>query len=301
MAEEYGGLKSNLGSEGWSLLGYARVAAALVVTVPLASLQYLMVNFVPGAWWPVAGLWHRTITALLGIRVTVVGQERHEGPVLYAANHISWLDIMVLGGLLPNASFIAKSEISGWGVIGSLCKLHKTVFVNRSRRTDSVRQRDSLTERVRGGDSLILFPEGTSTDGMRVSRFKSALFSVAEQADAATEHNLVIQPITLAYTEMNGMPLIRSQKPWVAWVGDMELFSHLRQFLGRARVEATLEFHAPITLAEAGGRKELAAYCEREIRMGLERAHRAELRHGPRAGLPAPAESPLLGGDQRLA
>jgi len=301
MAEEYGGLKSNLGTEGWSLLGAARVAAAILVTVPLASLQYLMVNFAPGVWWPVAGLWHRTITALLGIRVQIIGLERHKGPVLYAANHISWVDILVLGGLLPNASFIAKSEISGWGVIGSLCKLQKTVFVNRSRRTDSVRQRDRLTERVRGGDSLILFPEGTSTDGMRVSRFKSALFSVAEQADEATEHNLVIQPITLAYTEMNGMPLIRSQKPWVAWVGDMELFSHLRQFLGRARVEATLEFHAPISLAEAGGRKELAAYCEREIRMGLERAHRAELRHGPRARLLAPSEEPLLDGDQRLA
>ncbi|TNE67119.1 MAG: 1-acyl-sn-glycerol-3-phosphate acyltransferase [Alphaproteobacteria bacterium] len=301
MTVEYGGLKSNLGSDGWTLLGIVRICTVLLASIPIISIQYFMVRFARKAWWPMAGLWHRTASGLLGIRVKVVGWKPHDGPVLYAANHTSWLDILILGGLLPNASFIAKSEVAGWGFIGSLCKLHKTVFVNRERRSDSARQRDSLSDRVRQGHSLILFPEGTSTDGMRVARFKSALFSVAEQADEASGHNLLIQPITLAYTEVNGMPLVRSQKPWVAWVGDMELFAHLRQFLSRARVEATLEFHAPITLAEAGCRKELAAYCEREIRAGLERAHRAELRLGPRASLPAPAEVALMDGTERIA
>lgn len=287
MAEEYGGLKATLDTEGWTFLGLMRLFAVIGASLPLIPLQYIMVTFFPRAWWPVAGLWHRTMSHILGVRVQIVrGNEdahlHHPGPVLYAANHISWLDILVLGGHLENASFIAKSEVAGWGFVGSLCNLHKTIFVNRSRRTESLKQRDALVERVQEGHSLILFPEGTSTDGMHVSAFKSALFSVAERADEACDHDLLVQPVTLAYTEVNGMPLVRSQKPWVAWLGDVELIQHLRQLMGRARVEAIIEFHAPVTVAEAGSRKALAAYCEQEVRLGLERAHRSEMRLGPR-------------------
>lgn len=287
MAEEYGGLKANLDGEGWTLLGLVRISAVILASVPLIPLQFVMVKFFPRAWWPVAGLWHRTVARILGLSVRISkrnddAHDAHKGSVLYAANHISWLDIIVLGGHLENASFIAKSEVAGWGMIGALCGLHKTVFVNRMRRTESIKQRDELVARVKEGHSLILFPEGTSTDGMRVAPFKSALFSVAEQADNACDHDLLIQPVTLAYTEVNGMPLVRSQKPWVAWLGDVELFQHLRQVMGRARIEALVEFHPPVTVAEAGSRKALATYCEDEVRMGLERAHRAEMRLGPR-------------------
>jgi len=287
MAEEYGGLKANLDSEGWTFLGFMRLLAVIAASIPLLPLQYVMVKFFPRAWWPVAVLWHRTVCRILGITVRIARRNMdahltHKGSILYAANHISWLDIIVLGGHLENASFIAKSEVAGWGFVGTMCNLHKTIFVNRTRRSESLKQRDALVERVREGHSLILFPEGTSTDGMRVAPFKSALFSVAEQADEACDHELLIQPVTLAYTEVNGMPLVRSQKPWVAWLGDVELFQHLRQALGRARIEALVEFHAPVTVAEAGSRKALAAYCEQEVRQGLERAHRAEMRLGPR-------------------
>ncbi|WP_262692195.1 lysophospholipid acyltransferase family protein [Kordiimonas aestuarii] len=300
MAEEYGGLRSNLSGEGWTILGIARTSLVVVASIFILPVQYFLVRFVPKAWWPLAGLWHRTMCRILGIEIQIVGAPRdHKGPVLYACNHISWLDIVVLGGHLENASFIAKSEVAGWGLLGSLCKLHKTIFVNRERRSESARQRDALSERVREGHSLILFPEGTSTDGMRVSQFKSALFSVAERADEASDHHLLIQPVTLAYTGVNGMPLIRSQKPVVAWLGDVELFGHLRQLMGRARLEAVIEFHAPVTLAEAGSRKALASYCEREVRRGLERAHRAELKMGPQThALSAPeGETPF---DQSL-
>lgn len=292
MAEEYGGLRANLDREGWTLLGTMRLIAVIGASIPILPAQYILVKFFPRLWWPVAGLWHRTMCRILGIRIRIEksnldAHRHHEGSVLYAANHISWLDILVLGGHLENASFIAKSEVAGWGFIGTLCNLHKTIFVNRLRRSDSLRQRDALVDRVKEGHSLILFPEGTSTDGMRVAPFKSALFSVAEQADEASNHHLLIQPMTIAYTEVNGMPLVRSQKPWVAWLGDVELFQHLRQVLGRARIEAMIEFHAPISLAEAGSRKALAAYCEQEVRTGLERAHRGELRLGPQALRPA--------------
>jgi lyso-ornithine lipid O-acyltransferase len=281
-AKDYGGLRSNFKADGWTKLGLLRIGCIIIVSVPLFMVQAVMVRLSRDRWWSGAGLWHRSMCRILGLEIRIKGQARHKGPVLYASNHISWLDIIVLGGKLENASFIAKSEMASWGFLGSMCKLHKTIFVNRGRRSDAKRQADRLTTRVKEGHSLILFPEGTSTDGVSVEKFKSSLFSVAERADEASNHRLLIQPVTLAYTEMNGVPLIRSQKPLVAWMGDVELFEHLRQFLGFARTVVTLEFHKPVTLSEVGSRKELAQHCEAEVRAGLERAHRLEMRMGPR-------------------
>ncbi len=282
MTVEYAGIKSTVKAEGWSALAAIRLAAILVMSVPVLSAQFLLVKFSKNRWWPLAGFWHRTAGKIVGLRVMETNRSKHTGPVLYVANHISWVDILVLGGTLKNASFVAKSEIAGWGLFGTLCALQRTLFINRARRSDSAKQRDELAARIHEGDSLVLFPEGTSTDGMRVAPFKSALFSVAELADRGLEQSLVIQPITIAYTQINGMPLVRSQKPWVAWIGDMELLTHLRQFIGRARVVATIEYHDPITLEEAGSRKQAASYSEAVVRSGLERAHRGEHVMGPR-------------------
>lgn len=285
MAVEYGGLKSNLQADGWTVLGFFRACGVALISFTLLPLQAFTIKFFARRWWALAGLWHRLVCRTLGIEIQVKGKAVTGSPVLYAANHISWLDIIVLGGRLENASFIAKSEMQSWGLIGSLCSLHKTIFVNRTRRSDSARQRDVLVSRVKEGHSLILFPEGTSTDGMRVVKFKSSLFSVAEKADEASDHRLKIQPVTLAYTEMNGMPLVRSKKPLVAWLGDVELFEHLRQFLGLARTVVTIEFHEPVSFTEMGCRKDLARYCETKVREGLERAHRQEMEHGPQLAL----------------
>ncbi len=281
---EYGGLRANLNREGWSLMGLGRITAVVLASLPIVAVQYVMVRVSKRHWWHFAGLWHRAMARIVGMEVRITGVARNTGPTLFAANHISWIDILILGGNIPNASFIAKSEVAGWGLLGSLSSLHKTEFVDRSRRTDSARQRDVLAERVKEGHSLILFPEGTNTSGVRLAPFKSALFSVAESAGANSDKPLNVQPITLAYTEVNGMPLVRSQKPWVAWLGDVELFAHLRQSLARAKIVVTVEFHEPITLQEAGSRKNLSRYCEVKIGEGLERAHRAEMRMGPARG-----------------
>lgn len=283
---EYGGIRANLNGEGWSLLGLCRIAAVIAASIPIVTIQYVMVRTSKRYWWHFAGLWHRTMARIVGMDVRVTGVARNDGATLFAANHISWIDILILGGHIPNASFIAKSEVAGWGLLGTLCGLHKTEFVNRARRTDSARQRDTLAERVKEGHSLILFPEGTNTSGVHLAPFKSALFSVAERAAAHRDEPLYVQPITLAYTEVNGMPLVRSQKPWVAWLGDVELFAHLRQLLTRAKILVTVEYHPPISLQEAGCRKDLARYCEAQIASGLERAHRAEERLGPRRSAP---------------
>lgn len=281
MTVEYGGFSSNFKREGWTFKGVARVCGMVALSLPMLPVQAVLVRLPGPIWWPVAGLWHRSMARLLGLQIEIVGARHKKGATLYAANHISWKDIVVLGGRLKGASFIAKSEVAGWGFLGTLCGLHKTIFVNRSRRTDSVNQRDALTDRIRMGHNLILFPEGTNTHGMHVNDFKSSLFSVAEQvhADGAP---LTVQPVTLSYAEMDGIPLTRSAKARIAWLGDVELFDHLRQILAGGSILVTIEFHEPVTLDALPNRKELARYCENKVREGLERAHLSHRRLGAR-------------------
>ncbi len=263
---------------GWLI--YLRVVGILFVSSPILALQALAIFIRWPFWWNGAALWHRTVTRMLGLQVEFTGHGFAEGPVLYASNHISWLDILVLGGHLPRASFVAKAEVETWGVIGKIASLHKTIYVDRARRNTTGTTTNELADRVAQGDSLILFPESTTTWGQHVIPFKSALFGVAEKA-AENDGDMLVQPITISYVGVNGAPLVRGQKPWVAWIGDMELSPHLVQLLQRGRIKVRVELHAPIHLRDFGCRKELAAFCELKVKEGLERAHRDEHQHGP--------------------
>lgn len=211
---------------------------------------------------------------LIGLRVITRGEMCEGHPTLYVANHASYLDIPVLGSLVPGF-FVAKTEVSGWPGIGALARLARTVFVER-RAHRSAEQRDELQKRLDAGESLILFPEGTSNDGNRVLPFKTALFSVAER----NHGRLLVQPVSVAYTRLDGMPMGRLLRPCYAWYGDMLLAPHLWHVLGLGRVQVEVEFHAPMTVAELGSRKALAA-----------RAH-AAIVHGVAAALAGRAAQP---------
>lgn len=272
-AVEYGGLKGAFSDGRWTLRSRTRMAVIAGVTLGVALVQSIFVRL-PFGWWFIAGFWHRAIGWLMGLRVKLIGVPAEKGPVLFVANHISWLDILVLGGRLPRASFVAKSEIAGWGAAGWLASLHRTIFVNRTKRTESATQRDAMLDRLKAGHGLILFPESTSTDGIRMDPFKSSLFSVAEKGHAATDGHLLVQPVTISYTEINGIPLTRALAPVVAWLGDVELIAHVRALLQEGRITVTVEYHQPLTLADYGNRKRLAAAAEADVRAGLQRAHR---------------------------
>ena len=218
--------------------------------------------------------YHRRCHRLFGFQVTTLGKPADNHPALFAVNHASYLDIIVLGGLIPG-SFVAKTEVASWPFFGLLAKLQRTVFVNRQRGSTGA-QRDDLTTRLQAGDQLILFPEGTSNDGNRVFAFKSALFSVAE---VATDPPLIIQPVSVAYTRLNGIPLGRAVRPFYAWYGDMALAPHLVQLAGMGRLDVVVIFHPPVTLAEfgKGGRKALAAHCHRLVAEGVAAANAGRL------------------------
>ena len=212
--------------------------------------------------------YHRQCCRIFGIRIERRGRQSRTSPTLYVANHASYLDVTVLGALI-SGSFVAKAEVAGWPALGWLARLQGTVFVER-RPTRSADHRDTLVERLAGGDDLVLFPEGTSSDGNRVLPFRSALFSVAERWPGPGP--LTIQPVSITYTRLDGLPLGRALRPFFAWYGDMDLVPHLWHLAGLGRPTVVVRFHRPASLEEFGTRKALARYCEDEVALGVAEA-----------------------------
>jgi 1-acyl-sn-glycerol-3-phosphate acyltransferase len=223
--------------------------------------------------------YHRWCCRILGFRIRVIGTPTNERPVLYAANHISYTDITVLGSVIPG-SFIAKSEVARWPFFGWLAKLQRSVFVDRRMR-NTVAQRDAIRKRLADGAALILFPEGTSGDGNRVRPFKSALFGAAQQGGGAPP--VIVQPVSLAYTRLDGIPIGRLYRPFFAWYGAVDLAPHLWSMVGLGTVEAVVEFHPPTFLSDCGSRKALAEYCHARIAGGV-----AGALYGRRQPMPEP-------------
>jgi 1-acyl-sn-glycerol-3-phosphate acyltransferase len=213
-------------------------------------------------------VYHKICCRLMGIDIVTVGTMSRNRPTLFVSNHTSYIDITVFGALIPG-SFVAKAEVAQWPLYGWLAKLQRTVFVDRKRNTAHL-QRDQLQQRLAAGDNLILFPEGTSNDGNRVLPFRSALLSVAEAS--SPEAPLVIQPVSVAYVALNGIPMGHGLRPLVAWYGDMTLGPHLWQFSRLGKVTAVVEFHPPVDLKDAGSRKDLTRYCLTAVANGVERA-----------------------------
>lgn len=230
-------------------------------------------------------IYHRCCCRILGFDVRRIGEPVSARPALFASNHISYADITVLGSLIPG-SFVAKSEIAGWPFFGWLAKLQRSVFVDRQVRS-TAQQRDAIAERLAAGDALILFPEGTSSDGTLVMPFKSALFSVVFNRDRP----IAVQPVSIAYTRLDGLPIGRRLRPFFAWYGDMDLAPHLWRLLGLGKVEAVVEFHPPVMVADFASRKALADFCHQRVSRGV--AHSLAGRNdAPEMPIPAPVALP---------
>lgn len=217
-------------------------------------------------------LWHRAVSRALGVRSQLEG-EPAQGSVLYVANHLSWLDIPVVGGHL-GGSFVAKAEVGDMGIVSFLANLQRTIYVERERRTRSAGQAEVIRTRLEAGDNVILFPEGTSSDGVRILPFKSSLFSVVE---TATPADIRIQPVTIAYTRLNGLPLTRQRLMELAWIGDVDLGPHVLDCLRLGRIDAQIRCHAPVRRSDFADRKALARYCQAVITDGYRQMTRGQM------------------------
>jgi 1-acyl-sn-glycerol-3-phosphate acyltransferase len=195
---------------------------------------------------------------LIGLDVRVLGAAPAPGsrPVVFVSNHSSWLDICVLGGRLE-ACFISKDEVAGWPLINLVARLGRTVFVRR-RRASTGRERDDMRQRLAGGDNLILFPEGTTSDGSRVLPFRSAFLSIAELPAGSDGRPPLVQPVSVVYDRLGYLPTGRASRPLFAWYGDMGIAAHFWQLAQHRGLRATILLHQPIDPADFPSRKALS-------------------------------------------
>ena len=212
-------------------------------------------------------LFHQGFLKLLNVKVILHGTLRTNKPGLLISNHASWIDISILSSL-TNICFIAKSEVAGWPIVGFLARLQDTVFIER-KINRVIKQKKEILDFLSRGKKLVLFPEGTSSDGNRVLKFKSSLFSIGETEEGKLG-GYEFQAVTICYSGLNGLPMSRSQRPNVAWWGNMNLFNHLWNLFSLNGIKVTVTAHEPITNIE--NRKIMSQIAWKQISFGMGKA-----------------------------
>lgn len=211
--------------------------------------------------WRLIEVFHQGACWFFNLKVSYKGELWDSSPVIYVSNHSSYLDVFVLGAKLP-ASFIAKSEVSTWPVFGKLATLQGTFFFERNARRAASQVRQ-LQDHLERGESLIFFPEGTSTPGTHIEKFRSSLLA------AAALEGVRIQPVSIAYTRYKGRRMDQGTRDYYAWYIPMPFLSHFLNGLGLGRVDVEVTLHDPIQLVDFDSRKTCASYCEEKVRGGL--------------------------------
>jgi len=279
---------------GWTMTLIERIrvglglTAIVVATSLVALFQPIVLKTGLFSDRVIPRLWHRFALRVFGIRLRTVGAMTEGRPLLLVSNHISWTDIVVLGAS-ADVNFIAKADMIKWPVIGWLCTLQRTLFVDRSRPRQSGEQANEIGSRIASGDPMVLFAEGTTSDGNLLLPFKSTLFGAATMAlAAAPEKKVLIQPVAIAYTRLQGMPMGRQHRRHSAWIGDQDLVPHVVSLLREGAVDAELCFGEPIVFDAESNRKQVARMIEGRIRDMMASALRDPLpaRHGKEKLLP---------------
>lgn len=244
---------------------YKLTKVALSV-LPAMAVQKTLRFVAPGKTGKFACYYSGWVNKTLGARIVVKGKPVENEACLVIANHASWQDIFFLGGTVP-VCFVAKNDVAGWPVIGMLARLGGTIFVDRHNRQAAGETTRQMREKLEEGQRIALFPEGTTGDGNRLLPFKSSLFA-ASKMEVNGEH-VKVQPVTIAYKKVWGMPMGREQRSKFAWPGTVELPGHLWAILREGPADISITFHEPTTIDETGNRKLLARHCEQVIRIGL--------------------------------
>ena len=242
-----------------NLIFYLKLVLFTVAFALLITLSVLFGKIIPSIekWLPV--LFHKLLLWLLSIKVELVHEShRSRKGNLFISNHLSYLDIPILGSKFP-LRFVAKSEVKSWPLFGFLAKKGRSIFIRRNK-TDSFNQKNKILDILSSGEKVLIFPEGTTSDGNRVLKFKSSSFSSVEN------QNFIIQPIVIVYSDLNGIPINRWLRPMVAWYGDMELKPHLYKLVGLISIKAKLIYLEPVNTKNFENRKDLSNYLEGRIR-----------------------------------
>jgi 1-acyl-sn-glycerol-3-phosphate acyltransferase len=232
---------------------YARAALVLLGLLACLPLHGLWRLFRAPSPWPRRFL--KWVGRAAGMRVSTAGTPLTRN-VLFLANHVSWLDIMILAGASGTA-FVSKAEVRGWPVIGWLAGLNKTVFIERADRKGVRGQADALRNALASGQAVALFPEGTTEGGHEVLPFRASLLASL----FPPLPGVVVQPVAIDYG---------AAVHDIAWVGDEPAAANARRVLSRrGTIPVRVSFLAPVDPVAAGDRKALASAAQAEVEAAL--------------------------------
>lgn len=202
--------------------------------------------------------WCRDVLRTLSIRLVLHGERPPEkaSSVLFVANHVSWMDILVINAC-RRSHFVAKDEVRRWPLVGWMAARTGTLFLKRTSVHELVLVTERVTASLRRGQCVALFPEGTTTDGASLHTFHSGLFESVIQAEA------LVWPVAIQYIRQDGQ-----HDTDIAFVGDQTLLASIHTVLTRPMTQARLSFASPIN-SSAGSRRELTAWSRQAIERGL--------------------------------
>ncbi len=246
---------------------------ALILIVPL---QWIVTRLNLPFWQVIPRLFHKVGCIFLGLRVRVIGKPATGRPTLVTSNHISWTDIIAIGSV-ADITFVAKSEVRDWPFVGFMASLQRTIFVDRNRRTDAKRTSSEMGRHMAAGNAVLLFAEGQSDIGTHVLPFRSALIGAAQHAMMeAGAKDVLIQPLTIAYTHMQGLPVSRNERSLIAWIKSRSVGENIREILTGPVKDVTVAFGIPRPLEPGADRKQVSKAAEQDVRRMLVALNRGQ-------------------------
>lgn len=251
------------------LLKFAAFLSLWVVFFVLVAIVHLWISILglPNRWKILSRL-NRNYTLLLrlilNIKVTIAGDagQLERGGYVVIANHVSYVDGIVLGSTFPIV-FVSKREVKKWPIVGQWNVLCGTIFINRQRKNEVGTMVREMTRKLRQEANVLLFPEGTSTNGEKMLPFQTVPLA------APLRSRSIIVPVTLAYTTIDEQPVTAVNRDFVYWYGDMDFVTHFWNLLGRRGVEVLVTLQPKIECFRyadnSAGRKKLAEDCYNRV------------------------------------
>ena len=235
----------------------------MIVCIPV---QFVATRLNLPGWALLPRGFHKLACWFLGLRVTVIGRPETRRPTLLVSNHISWTDIIAIGSV-ADVTFVAKSEIDAWPVVGFMASLQKTIYVDRTKKGAARRTSAEMASRLADGGAVLLFAEGQSDTGTHVLPFRSALVGSAQAAMVeAGAADVVIQPMAVAYTRLQGLPLSRNERSQIFWVKSKSVKQNIRDILTGGIKDVVVAFGTPMELDHGADRKAVTKKCENKVR-----------------------------------